>query len=63
MQLKQIRERAALSQGELAERAGVRRQTVVAIEKGHSEPHMRTVRALARALGVQPVALMGDADG
>jgi DNA-binding XRE family transcriptional regulator len=58
--LRYWRERAALTQEELAREAGLRRQTVVAIERGHSQPHLSTVRRLAKALGVKPAQLMED---
>jgi transcriptional regulator with XRE-family HTH domain len=56
--LRAARERKALTQDELAELAGVSRQTVVKIEGG-LEPRPPTVRKLAAALGVTPADLMG----
>ena len=55
--LRALRERKALTQDELADLAGVSRQTVVKIEGG-LEPRPSTVRKLAKALGVQPHELM-----
>ena len=55
--LRAIRERKALTQDELAELAGVSRQTVVKIEGG-LEPRAPTIRKLAAALGVDPGDLM-----
>lgn len=55
--LRAIRERKALTQDELAEMAGVSRQTVVKIEGG-LEPRPPTIRKLAAALGVDPADLM-----
>ena len=55
--LRAIRERKALTQDELADLAGVSRQTVVKIERG-LEPRPPTIRKLARALGVEPADLM-----
>lgn len=53
--LEALRRRAALSQAELAERAGVAKGTVYALEKGaHPRPRGRVMRAIARALGVEP---------
>ena len=43
-----------LSQGELARRAGVHAVTITRLEAGTSVPSMRTVRALAAALGIEP---------
>lgn len=58
--LREVRERAPMTQEELARAAGVRRQTVISLEKGYSEPHPRTTRALAKALRVEPAALYGE---
>jgi transcriptional regulator with XRE-family HTH domain len=55
--LRAIRERKALTQDELAQLAGVSRQTVIKIEGG-LEPRPPTIRKLATALGVEPQALM-----
>ncbi len=56
-QLRILRERSALTQGELAVSAGVTRATVQRIEQGVTA-RMSTVRKLAQALGVKPVELM-----
>jgi transcriptional regulator with XRE-family HTH domain len=56
--LKRARERAALSQEELAKKAGVSRVTVARVEACLDDPQPRTVRKLAAALGVEPEALM-----
>jgi transcriptional regulator with XRE-family HTH domain len=55
--LRAVRERKALTQEELANLAGVSRQTVLKIEGG-LEPRPPTIRKLAAALGVQPSDLM-----
>ena len=55
--LKAIRERKALSQEELAKKAGINRVTLARIETG-AEPYPATVRKLAEALGVDPAELM-----
>ena len=56
--LRQYRERAALSQAELAEAAGVSRVTIV---RGEASEDMfpRTARKIAAVLGVRPADLMG----
>jgi transcriptional regulator with XRE-family HTH domain len=59
LRLKEWRERRALTQDELAEKAGVSRGTVNRIEQGH-EAFPPTVRKLAQALGVEPSALVGE---
>jgi DNA-binding XRE family transcriptional regulator len=55
--LRDVRERAPMTQGELAQAAKVNRVTVARIEKGEVEPYPRTIRALALALRVEPTAL------
>jgi transcriptional regulator with XRE-family HTH domain len=59
--LKEERRRAALTQGELAERAGVGINTIVRIETGEiSGPRVSTLRKLANALGVEARDLLDD---
>ena len=55
--LRRLRGAAYLSQAELAEQAGVSRATIARAELGDYVPQRRTVRALAKALGVPPSAL------
>lgn len=50
--LKQHRARLDLTQEELAARVGVRRQTILAIEKGHYVPSALLALLLARELGM-----------
>ena len=50
--LKQLRKLRALSQQELAEASGVGRVTLSRIERGETGAHGRTLRRLAKALGV-----------
>ena len=50
--LKELRRLRALSQQELADSAGVGRNTISRIERGESGAHGRTLRRLAGALGV-----------
>jgi transcriptional regulator with XRE-family HTH domain len=56
--LRRLRERKALRQEDLAELAGVGKNTVNRIEKNRTEPHMTTIRKLADALGVEPHELI-----
>ena len=56
------RERAALSQEELAKLAGVSRVTVVRIESGE-ETYPSTARKIAAALNVAPADLMEPGQG
>jgi len=58
--LKALRESQAYSQAELAELAGVQKVTVTRIELGRVQPRPRTVRKLAKALGVNPSELLDN---
>jgi transcriptional regulator with XRE-family HTH domain len=57
-QVKRERERALLTQQELAQRAGIGLTTLNRIENDHAEPHFRTIRKLAKALRVDPAVLI-----
>jgi transcriptional regulator with XRE-family HTH domain len=59
-QVKRTRERVLLTQQELADRAGIGLTTLNRIENDHAEPHFRTIRKLAKALGVDPAALIPE---
>ena len=50
--MKQARSRAGLSQQELADRLGVSRQTINAVEKGDYNPTVRLCIGICRVLGV-----------
>ena len=52
LKMKAARAAKGLTQQELADRAGVTRQTVVAIEKGDYNPTVRLCVDICRALGV-----------
>ena len=51
--VRQHRARLDLTQQELAERVGVRRQTILAIEKGHYVPSTLLAFQIARVLGMR----------
>jgi len=51
--VKQHRARIDLTQQELGERVGVRRQTILAIEKGHYVPSTLVAFRIARELGMR----------
>jgi DNA-binding XRE family transcriptional regulator len=55
--LRRLRDERYLSQRELADKADVSPATVFKLEANRSEPHPRTIRKLARALGVEPSEL------
>lgn len=57
MKLRAIRLTRALSQRDLAERAGVTQKTVLELELGRQEPQLRTIRRIATALGVEPTEI------
>ncbi len=61
-QLREARERALLTQEELAARAGVQPFTISRIERNRVEPRFRTIRKLASALGMEPQDLIGAKD-
>ena len=61
-QVKRERERALLTQQELAERAGVGLTTLNRIENDHAEPHFRTMRKIAKALDMDPRNLIPEGD-
>jgi transcriptional regulator with XRE-family HTH domain len=58
--LKSLRQRKALTQQELADKAGVTRSTVARVEGSAEEPFPTTIRKLAEALGVRPEDLGPD---
>ena len=51
--VKQYRTAARMTQSQLAERAGVSRQTISDIETGKHDPTITVALLLARALGVK----------
>jgi len=57
-QLRAARERALLTQEELGTRAGVQPLTISRIETDKVEPRYSTIRKLAKALGLEPTALL-----
>ena len=62
--LKALRIEQALTQEELARKAGVAPNTVARLERNETEPHMSTARKLAAALDVKPRQLTkGEGNG
>ncbi|MDP2674444.1 MAG: helix-turn-helix transcriptional regulator [Dehalococcoidia bacterium] len=61
--LRELRNRAFLTQEELAEKAKVSRSTIAVLESGRRTrgPRPRTIRRLARALGCEPADIEFDA--
>jgi transcriptional regulator with XRE-family HTH domain len=58
--VRRLRTQEALTQDQLARRAGVALATVARIERNEVEPHLTNVKKLAVALGVHPSVLIGD---
>jgi transcriptional regulator with XRE-family HTH domain len=56
--IKQLREKASLSQSELANKAGVSVRSLQNWEIGHRTPQLPAAAALAKALGVKLDELM-----
>jgi HTH-type transcriptional regulator, competence development regulator len=54
MKLRELREDRTLSARELAEAAGVHYNTVLRLENNQGGAQPRTLRKLAKALGVEP---------
>jgi transcriptional regulator with XRE-family HTH domain len=52
--LQEWRERRSLSIRELASLSGVAASSISRLERGQNAPHPKTVRLLAKALGVEP---------
>ena len=63
--LRALRIEHVLTLRELAQAAGVSKDTIWRLENGHSEAHPSTIRKLAKTLGVQPKELVktGGSDG
>ncbi|MFH2052184.1 MAG: helix-turn-helix transcriptional regulator [bacterium] len=62
--IKQHRARLDLTQEDLARRVGVRRQTILAVEKGKYVPSALLAFQMARALGMEVTGLFElDAEG
>ena len=58
--LKRWRRAYALSQEQLAKKAGVNAATIVRIERGEVSPKPSTIRKLAKALKIEPWQLTGE---
>lgn len=59
--LQRARQAAGLTQAELADKSGVSQPHISALESGTWEPRLATIMQLARALGVEPGALLPPA--
>lgn len=61
-QVRKLRQDRELSQEQLAAKANLTHATVSRIERGAHEGTMRTIRKLAKALGVSAEELIGGAN-
>ena len=55
-----MRERAGLSQEELAHQAGLHRTAITHIERATRSSTLETIEKLARALRIQPAAMIPE---
>jgi len=60
--VKRLRTREALTQAQLARRAGIALATLARIERNEVEPHLTNVKKLADAFGVHPSVLIDEED-
>jgi putative transcriptional regulator len=51
--IRELREAAGMTQEELAQRVGVRRETIVFLEKGKYNPSLRLAHDVARVFGAR----------
>ena len=62
--IKEFRARYDLTQGELADRVGVRRETISFLEKGKYNPSLKLAYKVARALepGIEELFIFEETD-
>jgi transcriptional regulator with XRE-family HTH domain len=60
--LRSFRQRAVMSQEQLAERSGVARDTISKLETGQRGAYPSTIRKLAAGLDVEPQMLVGGVE-
>ncbi len=60
--LRGFRERAVMSQEQLAEKSGVARDTISKLETGRRRAYPTTIRKLAAGLEVEPRMLLGSVE-
>jgi transcriptional regulator with XRE-family HTH domain len=61
--VKELREARGMTQGQLADAAGVMRTYIVRLEAGRYDPRLSTILKLAKALRVAPEALLTSTRG
>lgn len=60
LKLNEMRTKAGISRGDLAERVGVDEETIGRYERGEREPRISTLQLIARTLGCSIADLLGD---
>lgn len=60
--LRRARQKAEISQEELAARSGLHRTYVSQLERGQKSPSLAVMAGLARSLGVRPHELVREAE-
>jgi transcriptional regulator with XRE-family HTH domain len=60
--IREVRKERGISQGELAEKAGISLITISRIERGERDPHVRTLAQIARGLGIPAYELLRSSD-
>ncbi len=60
--LRRFRQRAILSQDQLAQKSGVARDTISKLENGQRRAYPSTIRKLATGLEVEPQILLGGVE-
>ncbi len=60
--LRGFRQRAVMSQEQLAQKSGVARDTISKLEMGHRKAYPTTIRKLAAGLEVEPQMLLGGVE-
>ena len=60
--LRNLRQRAVMSQEQLSEMSGVARDTISKLETGRRKAYPTTIRKLAAGLKVEPQLLMGGVE-
>ena len=60
--MKEYRPRLGLTQEKLAETVGVRRETIIYLEKGKYNPSLKLAHSIARALeaGIEDIFILND---
>jgi len=60
--MKEYRARLGLTQEKLAEIVGVRRETIIFLEKGKYNPSLKLAHSIARALeaGIEDIFILND---